>query len=165
MDLAVEVAEPVHRGALGAGEDGCQRRGHGDVSEGASPGGVFRVVAKDEAAVFALRERVADKEHLPVLIPVLPTQGADLVAPLAQRGERRRRPRVPFFAQAILVVFKAPALAVALPDVNREAPVLCAVGDAAGRVGFSHRLSFALQIRYMAATCVARSDFARFSCS
>ena len=104
VNLAVEVAEPVHRGALGAGEGGRQRRGHGDVSEGASPGGVLRVVAKDEAAVFALRERVADKEHLPVLIPVLPTQGADFAAPLAQRGERRRRPRVPFFAQAILVV-------------------------------------------------------------
>lgn len=92
MDLAVEVAVPVHRGALGGGECGRQRRGHGDVSEGASPRGVFKVVAQDEAAVFALRERVADKEHLPVLIPVLPTQGADLAAPLAQRGERRRRP-------------------------------------------------------------------------
>ena len=90
VNLAVEVAEPVHRGALGAGEGGRQRRGHGDVSEGASPRGVFRVVAQDEAAVFALRKRVADKEHLPVLIPVLPTQGADLVAPLAQRGERRQ---------------------------------------------------------------------------
>lgn len=34
VNLAVEVAEPVHRGALGGGECGRQRRGHGDVSEG-----------------------------------------------------------------------------------------------------------------------------------
>lgn len=104
VNLAVEVAEPVHRGVLGAGEGGRQRRGHGDVSEGASPGGVFRVVAKDEAAVFALRERVADKEHLPVLIPVLPTQGQ--ISPRHWRSavSAAERPRVPFFAQAILVV-------------------------------------------------------------
>ena len=116
VNLAVEVAEPVHRGAFGAGEGGRQRRGHGDVSEGASPGGVLRVVAKDEAAVFALRERVADKEHPPVLIPVLPTQGADFAAPLAQRGGRRRTASGAVLRTGDLSrLGKAPAFAVALP--------------------------------------------------